>query len=347
MFKEYTACVQREIAFVKDQFSNCIFDTVYIGGGTPSYFEVDLLTTLINSMQSNFNINPHAEFTVEANPDSVTENFADSLSHCGVNRISLGLQSAYDTTLKKINRPHTHIDFIKAVKIISKRFVNFNVDILLGLPHMTRAEVRDTLNLALISKANHISLYGLILERGTPLYNQVKRGEIVLPDDEFTADMYDFASKILLKNGFDRYEISNFAKSGYSCKHNLNYWNRGEYLGLGLAAHSFYDGKRYENTKSLSKYIYEINANRLPSEKVTKIKGKEAYFEFVILALRKKEGFAEKDFLNSFGGSFFDVYNNQFQTLSKKGLLKYKEGRIFIPQQDIYISNQIMVEFVP
>ncbi len=347
MFEEYAECVQKEISLLRGRFNGCIFDTVYIGGGTPSFFDINLLSTLISGIKNNFNINPVAEFTVEANPDSVTENFAKTLCTLGVNRISLGLQSISDGILKKINRPHTRSDFLRAAKIINEYFKNFNVDIMLGLPGMTQTELIDTLKNALDAKATHISVYGLILERGTALYKAVKKGEIVLPNDDETASMYEYASDFLTDNGFSRYEISNFAKSGYRCKHNLNYWDRGEYLGLGLAAHSFYNNRRIANTKSLNKYIYELNANRLPTENIKTIKNKEAYFEFVMLALRKSEGFAEKDFLDSFGVSFFNVYKNQFETLSKKGLLEYKEGRLFLPQQDIYISNQILVEFVP
>ena len=206
-------------------------------------------------------------------------------------------------------------------------------------------DVKNTLSSLLLKNPQHFSVYGLILEKGTPLYRKVKNGIAHLPDVDQTADMYDYVVDTLSKHGYNRYEVSNFAQKGFECKHNLNYWDRGEYLGLGLSAHGFIDGVRYSNLKIFDRYFAKLNEDALPIATKTKISKKDACFEFVFLNLRKTDGFNVNDFKSATGKDFFEVYQQPFDELLKKGLIDYIDGKIKIKSKYFYVMNDILVEF--
>lgn len=347
-FGAYLDAIKKEIDLVSPSVADKIIKTIYIGGGTPSYFSAAMLTEIIRHIRKRFVVLSDAEFTIEGNPDSVNENFVKAMRDAGVNRFSLGLQTASDKLLKTVCRPHTFKQFCMAAETIGKRCDNVNVDVMLGLPQQTEKDVTDTLNVVCgYDFVKHVSAYGLILEKGTPLFKAVKTKKVTLPDDDAVTDFYDKTAYLLDKNGFARYEVSNFAKKGFECKHNLNYWDWGQYVGIGLAAHSFVGGSRYANTKKFDLYYKRLGQNKLPVTSKKRITGQEAAFEYVMLNLRKTEGFELNDFKNRFGDDFLTVYKAQTDYLFSNKMLKQKDGKVFVPPQKIYLLNSVLVEFVP
>ncbi|HEX7192477.1 MAG TPA: radical SAM family heme chaperone HemW, partial [Thermoanaerobaculia bacterium] len=225
-------------------------DTVYFGGGTPSRTSISNLRRIVEAL----NIAPDAEFSLEANPEDVTEEALEAWKDLGVNRISIGVQSFNDDELKAIGRVHDSADAVRAVEQAS-HVMRTNLDLILGLPHQTRDSFAKTLDQAVALNPGHLSLYMLDLDETTPLKVQVARGRVEVPDDDLVAEQYKYAIERLEAAGLHQYEISNFAREGEECRHNLRYWTRGEYLGFGLAAHSFLEEKRFANTRNIHDYI--------------------------------------------------------------------------------------------
>ena len=346
LFDKYVECLKKEMDTWSPLVADKRFSTLFIGGGTPSILGGKTVADILQYAKSKFNLLPSAEITVEANPDSFNEDFAGRVSRAGVNRVSLGLQSASDRLLKNLGRPHDYNDFCRAYKRAQNYFDNVNVDFMLGIEGQTLADVEQTLTLLTDKNPQHLSGYGLILEKGTPLYRRVKNGIAKLPDVDETADMYDFAVEFLAQRGYQRYEVSNFSKPGYECRHNLKYWDRSQYLGLGLSAHGFIDGRRYSNLKTFDKYCSKIQSNQLPISSRRKVSQKDACLEYVFLNLRKTEGFDVEHFRQNTGKDFFEVYATQFDQLTKKNLLAQENGRIYIPSRYFYVMNDILSEFV-
>ena len=230
--ESYMACVYREMSFRRKELKDYAFDTLYIGGGTPSVIDESYIGMLIASARKNFNLAKNAEITIEINPGTVTAEKINFYKKCGVNRYSVGLQSAIDSQLEDIGRIHTAKDFLDCASLLKGE--NFNADVLIGLKGQTAADVEYTINFAAQAGASHISMYALTPEDGTPIYTDYLNGE--LPDGDEVAALYDAGYKKLKELGFIRYEVSNFCKRGKESRHNLNYWRRGEYIGFGVSA---------------------------------------------------------------------------------------------------------------
>lgn len=225
-------------------------NTIYFGGGTPSLLESNLIIKVLNKIKEKFEVKENAEITIEVNPGTVNKKKLEQYKNNGFNRISIGLQSANNDILKTIGRIHTFEEFEECFEFAKEvGFKNINVDLMLALPTQKMEDLKDSLNKVISLKPNHISLYSLILEEGTILEKEVIEGLYVLPDDDVERKMYNLTKKILEKSGYVHYEISNFAKKGFESQHNLNCWNQEEYLGFGLAAHSYFDKKRFSNTR--------------------------------------------------------------------------------------------------
>jgi len=229
--------------------------TIYFGGGTPSRTSLANLTRLFAAIREHFEVAPDAEISMEANPEDVTRESLDAWRALGVNRVSIGVQSFHDAELAAISRIHDRERAMSAVRDAVASGVRTNLDLILGLPHQTAASFRETLDAAIALGAGHLSLYMLDLEERTPLEVQVARGRVVLPEDEQTAELYLDAIGHLARAGLRQYEISNFARAGEECLHNLRYWTRGEYLGIGMSAHSFLGDQRFANTRDIRRYI--------------------------------------------------------------------------------------------
>ena len=279
----YIEALVREIAAAPRERA----DTIYLGGGTPSRTSIENLEKVFSAIRARFDIESDAEISMEANPEDVNPASIAAWQRLGVNRLSIGVQSFHDAELKAISRVHDRTAAIDALKAAVAAGLKTNLDLILGLPQQTRESFRETLDTAVSLGAGHLSLYMLDLEERTPLQVQVARGRVLLPEEDDVADLYIDAIDILGKAGLAQYEISNFARPGEECRHNLRYWTRGEYHGFGLGAHSFIGDERFANTRDIRKYI-ATSPNARDFEET--LGGDEARRETLFLSLRRTSG---------------------------------------------------------
>ena len=318
------------------------FDTVFIGGGTPSILSCNQINRLLQGIREVFEFSGNLEFSCEANPGTLTEEKLITLKNSGVNRLSIGVQSFCDGELGTIGRIHDSKGAIEAVELSKKYFDNINVDIMTALPGQTIKSLEKTLDTALSLGVSHISCYSLILEEGTELEKMVQRGELALSDEEEDRQMYDFLCDKLEKSGYEHYEISNFAKKGFTCRHNLKYWNTEEYIGLGAAAHSFVGDKRFSNTVNVKEYI--LNPTKKAEE--TELTLSDKMGEYCMMSLRTADGINEREFERRFSKKFCDVYGDLPEKFIKLGLMKKNSHGYSLTRRGIDVSNSIMCEFL-
>ena len=327
------------------------FDTVFIGGGTPTSLKAGRIAALLAEAKKCFEIAENAEITCEANPESASEEKLGELFDAGVNRLSIGLQSADDKLLSAIGRIHSKADFLRAVEsAIKVGFTEINADVMHGLPGQDKERYLDTLKLVCDLDIPHISSYSLILEEGTPLYDDVAGGRVSLPEPDETADMEDAGFEYLESRGYARYEISNFAKPGHECRHNLNYWDNGEYLGLGLNSHSALrlkgDWTRFNNTEVLAEYVGELGDGKLPVRNTQKIEHDEEMFETIMLGLRKTEGVSRRAFEERFSVDPVTQYSPVVSELELCGWLEVTEERMFLNRRGMDFQNEALLKFM-
>lgn len=337
----YVAALLREIEAraTKDY----LVDTVYFGGGTPSLLSVAQVGAILSAIKENFVLASDVEISLECNPmthlDDGKEYFG-ALRELGVNRLSLGVQSAVDEELKLIGRRHSHDEARRTFFDAREAgFDNISVDLMLGIPSQTLETLELSVESLLSLGAEHISIYSLQLEEGTPLYKM--RDKYSLADDDTAADMYEAVVRMMRKAGYNHYEISNFAREGKESKHNSKYWRLDEYLGLGLAAHSDFAGKRSENTKNLAKYL---DGAWLESEQT--IDGKEREFEFLMLGFRTGKGISKVEFLSRFGVDFNEKYGEKVKKFEKMGYFCENGDRVALTERGFEISNAILGEIL-
>ena len=333
----YFACLYKEIKGRAESLKDYVFDTIYFGGGTPSFIDEKYIVGTLRQIKNYYKIAPDAEITLEANPGTLSAEKVKAYKKAGINRFSIGLQSASDAMLRKLNRIHTAKDFLFACELLKGE--NLSVDVMIGLENQTQADVKDTIDLAIKGGANHISCYALKPEEGTPMFGRYLNGD--LPSEDETADLYDFAYGYLKQNGFDRYEISNFAKDGKKSRHNLNYWQRGEYIGFGVSASSFIKERRFTNTEKIDEYVACILRGKVAEIFSEDIEGDEREFEYIMLTLRTDDGFKFKDFYERFGKDFKTVYKDKIKRVEK--YLDIDEESIKIKPEYIYVQNTIII----
>jgi oxygen-independent coproporphyrinogen-3 oxidase len=287
--RRYTAALCRELDIRKSLADE--LKTVYFGGGTPSILPGDCFEQIFDGIRNSFYLSPAAEISVEMNPGTVGERTIDLLLSLGVNRFSIGVQSFRDGELKALGRIHTGVQALKTIESLRAAGVeNFSVDLLYGIPGQTTHVWEETLAVTTGLSPSHISAYELTPEKGTPLYSEMESGHFTMPEEDLVAEMYGSGIDLLSSAGYGHYEISNYARPGFVCLHNLNYWNRGEYIGAGAGAHSFLKGHRFMNTKEITSYITKLETNVLPTEDNSRISPQDAAREFLFLGLRKTAG---------------------------------------------------------
>lgn len=342
--KQYLQALLTEIDLVKNKYKDKTISTIFIGGGTPSIVYGGFVRELCQKLFSSFKVSKNCEFTIEANPRSLTEQKLKEYLSCGINRISLGVQSLDKLVLNTIHREQSPQDVYKAFKLLKKYMVkNINADVIIGLPNQTYSSVLKTINY-LKPRVQHLSVYGLQIEEGTPLYSNIQSGKLAaMPDDE-VAEIFHKTAKNLARAGFNQYEISNFAKSGCECKHNCSYWNGTNYLGLGLAAHSFVDGVRFCNTSNFSEYINLLSEHKLPVKSHEKLTTKQKREERIMLALRTAKGLNLRAFQKKFGENLLISKKQAIESLIKLNKIKIEHGHLIIT--DFYLSNAIILELI-
>ena len=324
-------------------------NTIYIGGGTPSFIESKYIVNIISTIREYFKINENAEITLEVNPGTVNENKLKDYFNAGVNRLSIGLQATNDSLLKEIGRIHTYEEFLNTYKLARKiGFKNINADLMIGLPKQTIEDVEKAVNDLIKLGLEHISVYSLILEEGTVLEEQIRSGKLKLPEDEEEREMYWKVKSILEANGYIHYEISNFAKKGYESQHNLDCWRQKEYVGFGVAAHSYTNDVRYSNIENLEEYIENYENDKLEetfifNEKLThnmKVK------EYMMLGLRKLKGVSIQEFKEKFAANPIYVFKNELEKLVNEDLLEIDGDYIRLTKRGLDLANLVWEEFV-
>ncbi|MCQ2978377.1 MAG: radical SAM family heme chaperone HemW [Clostridia bacterium] len=349
---EYLEMLKKEINLYSDVVKDCIIKTLFIGGGTPTILTCDELKDLISEIKKNFKFKKDFEFTVEANPGTLDIDKLKTLKECGVNRLSIGLQSANDFTLKTLSRIHTFEEFKKNVEDAREvGFTNINADIMFSLPNETIKDIKHTVEEVLKLNLEHISAYSLIIEEGTRMYDMAcsEDSKYVFPDEDTDREIYYYICDTLKEHGYHQYEISNFAKPGYESKHNIIYWRAEEYLGLGLAAHSYLNNYRFSNVIDMNRYISKLR----DENKITYLHGKkelesknDQISEFMFLGLRMLDGISIKEFKERFGVDIDDVYGSIISEMIEDGVMEREDDTIKLTRRGIDVSNVIFAEFM-
>lgn len=344
LMPKYQAALVKHMKEFSSRLSGYYIDTVYFGGGTPSYYGARRLIKLFDTLKSNYNVLVASEVTTEINPDSVTLEDLTLLRKAGFNRLSIGAQSANNDILKFIGRRHSFEQVEKAVAMARKAgFENYSLDLIYGLPGQTRDDWADTLNRAMSLKPRHLSCYGLSLEEGTPLY--ALRGSDLMPDSDAQADMFLYTIETLARFGYYQYEISNFAKKGFESKHNLKYWELRDYAGFGASAASNLGGLRYTYVASPMEYIDAVEGG---SEIITEFEELTSYdraSEYLMLGLRTVNGISAEEYCNIYRCSF-DPLDELFKSYVDKGWAKFVYGRWSFTPKGLLLSNRLISEML-
>ena len=331
-----------ELFDCRNAFPDTLVETMYIGGGTPSLLPPKLMDRLLRAAREAFPFSPDAEISCEMNPGTVTPEFLSVCVENGVNRVSLGAQSSLDHLLSSIGRIHTFRQVREAADLLrSFGLTNFNLDMMLGLPGQTMEDVRQTLDDFLALSPAHLSCYALIVEEGTLMEKKVDSGEWTLPDEDTERDMYELARETLEKNGYRQYEISNFAKDGFLCRHNLDCWLRHEYLGVGAAACGFIGNVRTRNPGTIPGYL------RGDPQEQTILTEEDARFESVMLGLRLTEGLPESVFRKAHGMSFREAFGEKLDLPLSDGRLLFENGVLRLTRYGMDVMNSVLVELMP
>lgn len=347
--EEYVKKVIEEIEDNREVLEKNTITTIYIGGGTPSSIKPELVKDILNKIYEVTNIKnkKNIEITIEVNPGTCNKNNLQMYKDCGINRLSIGLQSTNDKILKTIGRIHNYEQFLNTYSwAIEAGFDNINVDLMLGLPTQTLSDLKQSLEKILNLKPvpNHISVYSLIVEEGTPIEKKISNGELKLPEEELERNEYKYTKNFLELNGYKHYEISNFAKQGFESKHNMNCWEQKEYVGIGIGAHSYVNGCRYSNICDLETYLKSKSKDiKIVHEKQNIEDMKK---EYMLLGLRKLDGVSISRFKEKFGENPIYIFRKQLQKLVDEELLLVDLDNIKLTNKGLDFANLVWEEFI-
>ncbi len=352
--EKYVECLLKEIdeksneLNAKNNFNNKV-DTIYIGGGTPSIIDAKYIEKIIKKVFEKFNVLENAEITIEVNPGTVDENKLRKYFSSGINRLSIGLQSSNDEILKMLGRIHNYKQFIEVYDLARKvGFKNINVDLMIGLPNQSITDVEESLQKIIGINPEHVSVYSLIVEENTKMFELIENGDLELPSEELEREMYWKVKKTLENSDYKHYEISNFAKKGYKSKHNTNCWNQCQYLGFGISAHSYFNEIRYSNIDNLKQYIQNIESdnsiyNVIFHENQSK---QDMMKEYMLLGLRKIDGVIISKFKEKFIDNPLYVFRNELNKLVNEELIEVLDNSIRLTDKGLDLANQVWTEFV-
>ena len=370
MRREYTDKLLEEIRIQSSFVREYQVDTIFLGGGTPSVLDVTDITAIMGALKEHYDIAPDAEITIEVNPGTVKMEGLVAYREAGINRVSMGLQSADDTELRYLGRIHTYDEFLKSFQRVRMAgFTNVNVDLISAIPGQTPESWRNTLKKTAMLKPEHISAYSLIVEEGTPFYDRYgghvemesyemspeERRRLMalpdLPDEDTEREMYYMTRNCLAEQGYERYEISNYARPGFECRHNVGYWTGTGYLGLGLGASSYLEGCRFHNTSDFQSYVSahfddEAEFCQALRQDMEQLSVKSKMEEFMFLGLRLTRGVSVEGFITRFGQSIRNVYGGVIDKLEREGLLEHKNGYYHLTERGLDLSNYAMSLFL-
>ncbi len=344
---KYINCLKKEIKNTlkpKDKI-----DTIYIGGGTPSAIDSKFIKEILEEIYNVVGIDENREITIEINPGTINKEKTEDYKKAKINRISLGLQTTNDKLLKSIGRIHNYEQFKFAYDLVKQAgFTNVNIDLMLGLPNQSLADLEKSLKKVIELEPTHISLYSLILEEGTKLQELINNNKLELPLEDVERQMYWKTKEILEKNGYRHYEISNFAKIGYESIHNSNCWKQQEYYGLGVAAHSYINNIRYSNIENLEKYIQYIeNSEYNKIKEIHEIQTRETKAkEYMMLKLRTLKGVEIREYKEKFQENPIFIYRKEIEKLTKQDLIEVDLDNIKLTKKGLDFANEVWEEFV-
>lgn len=349
LVNKYVETLKKEINKCRISKEEYLVDTIYFGGGTPSYIDSKYIIDILEVIRNRFNVSKDAEITIEVNPGTASEEKLNDYYKSGINRLSIGLQSVDDKLLNIIGRIHSFSDFLKTYSLAEKAgFTNINVDLMIGLPTQNLSDVKIAIEKIVELSPKHISVYSLIVEKGTPIEEKISKKELFLPSETLERKMYWTVKEELEKNGYIHYEISNFAKQGYESKHNTSCWNQEEYIGFGLAAHSYINNTRYSNTEDIEEYM-GVGVALLgdPKKTIHEVQDKEDKMkEYMLLALRKIEGVRISEFKKRFVDNPIYLYRKELNKLVTQELIEIEEDNIKLTNKGIDLANLVWEEFV-
>ena len=370
----YADALIKEIELYGPQMMDYVVNTIYIGGGTPTWLDENKMVEILDAIYTYFNVSQDAEVSMECNPGTVTAGKLEKYKRAGVNRLSIGLQSADDDELKLLGRIHTFEQFVKTYELARNAgYANINVDLISGIPYQTAEKFLHTLQKVVRLKPDHISAYSLIIEKGTPFYEVYKFDAVkqeagmqteVLPTEDEVYRITKLTQQFLAQAGYEQYEISNFAQPGYECEHNIGYWTRADYLGLGLGAASLVDNVRYTNTTDIHQYMDEtmhmqmIDFSEENGKSPNTVLGTNIHIEanavsrkaqmeeFMFLGLRMNQGVTREQFQKTFGIPIDGIYKNALEHLKEEGMLDTAGGRIALTEKGQDLSNYALSKFL-
>ncbi len=339
---DYVQALLREIQAVEEGEGRSV-SSIFIGGGTPSVLDERLLGDILREIRNRFKMKEGAEITIEVNPGTANIGKLQAYREMGINRLSIGLQSPEDRELKILGRIHNYGQFLETYQEArTVGFDNINIDLMSAIPDQTYEGWVKNLRTVAELEPEHISAYSLIVEEGTPFAAR----KLNLPDEDTEYNMYEATAQILKEYGFEQYEISNYARKGRECRHNVGYWTRQDYLGFGLGASSLYGKERFANTADMKKYLENSRNPEKIREKEPSLTREDEMAEFMFLGLRMTKGISKADFQRCFGCTIESVYGEVLEKYESMELLLEKDGRIFLSREGIHVSNSIMAEFL-
>lgn len=344
--KSYINSLIKEIYLAKEKYNldNYIIDTIFIGGGTPTALDNDLLEKLLFEIDGNFSFSDDLEYSIEINPNSISKEKIKTLQKSRINRISIGLQSANEEELKALGRSHSYQEFEKTYYMLQEHgFENISIDLMMGIPNQSLESYKNTIKKVLKLNPSHISSYMLIIEDGTPFAKMYEKGLITV-DDDFTLVLYDYCIDTLEANGYHQYEISNFAKKGKKCRHNIRYWKVDEYLGFGQSAASYINKARFSNNNI--DYEQSINNGIIPITQYSIQTTKDLYEEWIFLKLRMNEGIIIDELDKKFKMNFRQKYAKVLQDLKSRKLINDYSHSLSLTREGFKVSNSIFLEFI-
>ena len=345
--EQYVNALLTEIESYRDFAKEYRVSTIFVGGGTPSVLLPKQMEQVLQKIYEVFELEKRPEITVEVNPGTVDEEKLQCYKKNGVNRLSMGLQSVKDEKLRLLGRIHTYQEFVESYELARKvGFDNISIDLISSVPGQTLQEWKEELETAAAQNPEHISVYQLIIEEGTPFYEKYAEHPELLPDEETSREIYLWTGKFLKEAGYEQYEISNYAKPGKESKHNLKYWERGDYLGLGLGAASMVRNIRMSNTKDMKTYLERCDKPKTMREDVQFLEEPRQMEEFMFLGLRKTRGVSKKEFRRIFGREMDMVYEKALHKCLENGMLLEHKDRIFLSEEGTLLSNMVLSEFL-
>ena len=345
--EEYVRDLEQEIRSYKTFAADYQVSTVYFGGGTPSILETGQIERIMEALCQTFRIEKKAEITLEMNPGTAQKEKLDLYRQLGINRLSIGIQSVKNENLKLLGRIHTYEDFLESYHMAREAgFDNISGDLISSLPGQTLEEWKEELEILIRTPLEHLSVYQLIIEEGTEFYERYGEHEELLPDEETSREIYLWTGEYLENQGFRQYEISNYARAGKESRHNLRYWERKDYLGLGLGAASMIRNMRMSNTRDWEKYRTGCRDPRKIREEVEFLEEPRQIEEFMFLGLRKTRGVSRKEFRRTFGKDLDLIYEKTLKKYLENGMLQESGDRIFLSEEGILLSNQIFADFL-